>query len=238
MVPCSGRVGLPICICGQLALLGEREPPTECERRGIQVRPAQEGGSRCHRSGRRKMRRQARRARRRSRSRRRRPRAGSSHGSARPERRVVGRGSRGRRCSPSRQSFVVGWKAFRFFDDELGIVPSYSADAPALNVLELKQRRRDAHRRYADDDMEAPSVADDCSDLEHGHRHTPNACASEESAASPAGSIPGSEACPIEGACRTPARRRQRPTCRASNEGDNSESEVRLAAHTPLVLSA
>src|SRR5205823_1454785 len=94
--------------------------------------------------------------------------------------------------------------------DELGIVPSYSADAPALNVLELKQRRRDAHRRYADDDMEAPSVADDCSDLEHGHRHTPNACASKESAASPAGSIPGSEACPIEGACRSPTKPRQR----------------------------
>ncbi len=77
-------------------------------------------------------------------------------------------------AAPSRRSFVVGRKAFPWFDDELGIVPSYSADAPALGVLELKQRRRDAHRRYADDDMEAPSVPDDCSDLEHGHRHTPN----------------------------------------------------------------
>jgi hypothetical protein len=97
---------------------------------------------------------------------------------------------------PSRRSFVVGWKAFRCFDDELGIVPSYSADAPALRVLELEDRRRDAHRRCADDDMEAPSVADDCSDLEHGRRHTPNACAGKESAASAARSIPGSEACP------------------------------------------
>jgi hypothetical protein len=44
--------------------------------------------------------------------------------------------------------------------------------------------------------MEAPSVADDCSDLEHGRRHTPNACAGKESAASAARSIPGSEACP------------------------------------------
>jgi hypothetical protein len=30
--------------------------------------------------------------------------------------------------------------------------------------------------------MEAPSVADDCSDPEHGHRHTPSTCASKESA--------------------------------------------------------
>jgi hypothetical protein len=97
-------------------------------------------------------------------------------------------------AASSRRSFVVGWKAFRWFDEELGIVPSYSADPPALRVLELKQGRRDAHRRYANDDMEAPSVADDCSDLEHGHRHTPNTCACRESAVSPAGSIPGSEA--------------------------------------------
>jgi hypothetical protein len=102
-------------------------------------------------------------------------------------------------AAPSRRSFVVGWKAFRYFDDELGIVPSYSTDAPALGVLELEDRRRDAHRRCADDDMEAPSVADDCSDLEHGHRHTPNACAGKESAASPARSIPGSGACPLGG---------------------------------------
>ena len=84
------------------------------------------------------------------------------------------------------RSCVVGWKAFRWFDDELGIVRSYSADPPALRVLELKQGRRDAHRRYANDDVEAPSVADDCSDLEHGHRHTPNTCAYRESAISPA----------------------------------------------------
>jgi len=79
MAPCSGRLGLPICICGQVAL-GEREPPTECERAGTEVRTAKEGGRRCHRSGRRRMRRQPRRARRRSRSRRRRPHAGSSRG--------------------------------------------------------------------------------------------------------------------------------------------------------------
>jgi hypothetical protein len=104
-------------------------------------------------------------------------------------------------AAPSRPSVVVGRKAFRWFDDELGIVPSYSADAPALGVLEFEQRRRDAHRRHADDDMEAPSVPDDCSDLEHGHRHTPNACAYRESAVSPGLLIPSSEACPIEGAC-------------------------------------
>ena len=85
MAPCSGRVGLPICICGQIALQGEREPPTERERAGTEVRPAKEGGSRCHRSGRRRMRRQARRARRGSPSRRKRPRAGSSRGWGRPE---------------------------------------------------------------------------------------------------------------------------------------------------------
>jgi hypothetical protein len=78
MAPCSGRVGLPICICGQVALLGEREPPTACEGAGTEVRTAKEGGRRCHRSGRRRMRRQARWARRRSR--RRRPHAGSSRG--------------------------------------------------------------------------------------------------------------------------------------------------------------
>jgi hypothetical protein len=98
-------------------------------------------------------------------------------------------------------SVVVGWKAFRWFDDELGIVPSYSGVAPALGVLLFEQRRRDDNRRNADDDMEAPSVPDDCSDLEHGHRHTPNACAYRESAVSPGLLIPSSEACPIEGAC-------------------------------------
>jgi hypothetical protein len=45
MAPCSGRLGLPICICGRIALLGEREPPTECERAGTEVRPAKEGGT-------------------------------------------------------------------------------------------------------------------------------------------------------------------------------------------------
>ncbi len=55
MAPCPGSAGLPICICGQVALLGEREPPTECE--------PKLGGSRCHRSGPRRMRRQARRGR-------------------------------------------------------------------------------------------------------------------------------------------------------------------------------
>ena len=32
MAPCSGRVGLPICICGQIGRLGEWDPPTGCER--------------------------------------------------------------------------------------------------------------------------------------------------------------------------------------------------------------
>jgi hypothetical protein len=84
MAQCSGRLGLPICICGQVALLGERESPTECERAGTEVRTAKEGGRRCHRSVRRRMRRQARWARRGSRSRRRRPHAGSSRGWGRP----------------------------------------------------------------------------------------------------------------------------------------------------------
>jgi hypothetical protein len=103
MAPCSGSVGLPICICGQIGLLVEREHPTECERAGTQVRPAKEGGSRCHRSGRRRMRRHARRARRGSRSRRRRPRAGSSRGWGPTERGVqcgVHRVCSG--CNPSR----------------------------------------------------------------------------------------------------------------------------------------
>jgi hypothetical protein len=36
---------LPICICGQVALLSAKEPPTECERAGTEVRPAKQGGS-------------------------------------------------------------------------------------------------------------------------------------------------------------------------------------------------
>ena len=80
MARCSGRPGWPICICGQIAPLGQRARPTEYERAGTQIRPAKEGGSRCHRSGLRRMLPQARRARRRSRSQRRRPRAGSSRG--------------------------------------------------------------------------------------------------------------------------------------------------------------
>ena len=105
MAPCSGRVGLPICICGRIALLGEREPPTECERAGTEVRPAKEGGSRCHRSGRRRMRPQARRARRGSRSRRKRPRAGSSRGLASPS----AAASSGRRARRSQ----TGWATQR-----------------------------------------------------------------------------------------------------------------------------
>ena len=35
---------MPICICGRVALLGERGPPTECERAGTQVgQPRKEG---------------------------------------------------------------------------------------------------------------------------------------------------------------------------------------------------
>jgi hypothetical protein len=63
MAPCSGREGLPICICGQVALPGTREPPTECERAGTKVGPGNEGGRRCRRRCRRRMRRQARRPR-------------------------------------------------------------------------------------------------------------------------------------------------------------------------------
>jgi hypothetical protein len=80
----SGRPGLPISICGQIAPLGEREPPSECKRATTKVPPAKEGGSRCHRSGRRRIRRQPSLARRANRSRRRRPRAGSNRGRSRP----------------------------------------------------------------------------------------------------------------------------------------------------------
>jgi hypothetical protein len=76
MAPCSGRVGSPICICGQ----GRRQAPTGRERPGTQLRSAREGGNRCHQSGQRRMWRQPRRARHASRSRKRRPRAASSCG--------------------------------------------------------------------------------------------------------------------------------------------------------------
>jgi hypothetical protein len=79
MARCSGRLVLPICICGQVAPLGERESPSECEPAGSEVLPAREGGSPCHRSDQKRTRPQARRGRRGSRSRRKRPRAGSSH---------------------------------------------------------------------------------------------------------------------------------------------------------------
>jgi hypothetical protein len=82
MARCSGKPGSPIYVSGQIAPLGQRGPPTENKRAGTQIRPAKEGGSRCHRSGRRRIRYQARRARLRSRSRRKRPRAGSSRGLA------------------------------------------------------------------------------------------------------------------------------------------------------------
>jgi hypothetical protein len=80
MARCSGRPASPTCICGQIVPLGQRRPPTEYERAGTQIPPAKEGGSRCHRSGLRRMLPQARRARRGSRSQRRRPPAGSSRG--------------------------------------------------------------------------------------------------------------------------------------------------------------
>jgi hypothetical protein len=83
MAPCSGRLGLPICICGQIAPPDRRVPRPGCDRARTKVRPAKEGGSRCHRSGRRRIRRQAGRARRGSPSPRKRPRAANSPGSAR-----------------------------------------------------------------------------------------------------------------------------------------------------------
>jgi hypothetical protein len=115
MAPCSGRVGLPICICVRIALLGEREPPIGCERAGTQVLPAKEGGSRCHRSGRRRMGRQPRRARRgsRSRSRRKRPRAGSSRGLGRPSA-AVAPSCRGAERSRSSDQDVERWIAREF----------------------------------------------------------------------------------------------------------------------------
>jgi hypothetical protein len=45
MAPCSGRLGLLICIWGQIAPLGERKPPAESERAGNEVLPAKEGGA-------------------------------------------------------------------------------------------------------------------------------------------------------------------------------------------------
>jgi hypothetical protein len=110
MARSSGRAGLPICTCGQIALPGEREPRAECEHAGTEVRPAKEGGSSCHRSGRRRIRSQARRARRGSRSRRDRPPAGSSRALAPPSaahdpgggRGEAGKGGR-RRSSPARR---------------------------------------------------------------------------------------------------------------------------------------
>jgi hypothetical protein len=102
MAPCSGRLGLPIYICEQIAPPERREPPPECERARTKVRPAKKGGSRCHRSGRRRIRHQAGRARRRSPSPRRRPRAANSRGSARPSGTQTGspaRTGRARRAS-------------------------------------------------------------------------------------------------------------------------------------------
>jgi hypothetical protein len=91
MVRWAGRPGLPIFISGRIARLGEREPPSQCERATTKVRAAKEGGSQCQRSGRRGIWRQASLARQAKRSQRRRPRAGSNRGRSRPAaRRKVG----------------------------------------------------------------------------------------------------------------------------------------------------
>jgi hypothetical protein len=66
MARCSGRLGWPICICGQVILRGGRGGPSRCERCN-EARAAREGGSGCHRSGRRRMGPRQRRAKRRSR---------------------------------------------------------------------------------------------------------------------------------------------------------------------------
>src|SRR6266508_4418585 len=76
-------------------------------------------------------------------------------------------------AAPSRRSFVVRWKASRCFDDELGIIPSHSADAPALGVLELDQPSLAATPPNADADMEAPSVADDSPEPHPSHKPAP-----------------------------------------------------------------
>jgi hypothetical protein len=78
------QAGKPIFISGRIALLGERKPPSQCERATTKVRVAKEGGSQCQRSGRRRTRRQASLASQAKRSQRRRPRAGSNRGRSRP----------------------------------------------------------------------------------------------------------------------------------------------------------
>ena len=78
-------------------------------------------------------------------------------------------------CLEVALAFVISKALVRFLE-RLKITVWDAANPSAFAVLELDELRRRAHRGHADDDVETSSVADDCSDLEHGHRYTPKTC--------------------------------------------------------------
>ena len=85
---------------------------------------------------------------------------------------------------------VVPSKALFRLLEELEISVWDAANPSAFPVLDLHELRRHAHRRHADDDVETSSVADDCSDFEHGRMGTPTGCTTALSATRPSGPIP------------------------------------------------
>jgi len=82
---------------------------------------------------------------------------------------------------------------------ESGVGPFDMTDAPALDVLEFEKSRGSTHRCDSHDDVQASSIGEECSKVDHGHRCA-LVCATKESALGARGAIPGST--PIAGAGR------------------------------------
>jgi hypothetical protein len=92
-------------------------------------------------------------------------------------------------CLEIALAVVLSKALFRLLE-ELEISVWDAANPSAFPVLDLHELRRHAHRRHADDDVETSSVADDCSDFEHGRMRTPTGCTTAPSATRPSGPIP------------------------------------------------
>ena len=92
---------------------------------------------------------------------------------------------------------VVGWvfavPSLSRAGVESGVGPFDTTDAPALDVLELEKPRRSTHGCYSHNDVQASSIGEECSEVDHGHRCA--LCAQrKESALGLRAAIPSSEA--------------------------------------------
>ena len=69
---------------------------------------------------------------------------------------------------------LVGWVLAITSPSRAGVKsrvgPFDTTDASALDVLELEKPRRSTHRCDSHDDVQACSIGEECSKIDHGHR--------------------------------------------------------------------